>query len=335
MMSSKYFFSLESVKSKKTFEGGTIIQVTSDQVPGFVNISFSALKLNRGAAQEPIWHPNAHKIGYCLQGKALISIRNPSGDDTFTVEKGDVFFVHKGYIHHIVNIANQESIIKFAYNHEKPETMCLSNAIYSLSDSVFAATFNTPYTFIDGLKKSKKQELIKMLPTKIQAPNNITSRFKFNIEESNKAIMTKGGYLQLATKTNLPVLDGLGILGFGLNPKGVVEPHWHTNAGELVYIVKGHTRITVLAPDGKVDILEVNGGEGAFAPASYFHNIENIGNDEVEVVAFFSHAEPDYIGIGEVVGSYSNEALGSIFNVQPSYFDSFKKTTEPLVIVPV
>ena len=114
--------------------------------------------------------------------------------------------------------------------------------------------------------------------------------------------MTKGGYLQLATKINLPILDGLGILGFGLNPNGVVEPHWHTNAGELVYIVKGTTRITVLAPDGKVDVMEVKGGEGAFAPASYFHNIQNIGKDQVEVVAFFSNADPDYIGIGEVIG---------------------------------
>jgi oxalate decarboxylase len=163
----------------------------------------------------------------------------------------------------------------------------------------------------------------------------MSSRFKFNIGESIKPVLTKGGYLQLATKTNLPVLDGLGILGFGLNPKGVVEPHWHTNAGELVYIVKGRTRITVLSPDGTVDVLEVNGGQGAFAPASYFHNIENVGNDDVEVIAFFSHAEPDYIGIGEVVGSYSNDVLGAVFNVSPSYFDSFKKTAEPLVIVPV
>lgn len=51
------------------------------------------------------------------------------------------------------------------------------------------------------------------------------------------------------------------------------------------------------------------GGERAFAPASYFHNIQNIGKGDVEVIAFFSHAEPDYVGIGEVIGSYSNEVL--------------------------
>lgn len=334
-MNSKFYFSLESIKPKKSYNGGTIIDVTSDQVPGFENISFSGLKLNKGGALGPIWHPNAHKIGYCLRGHSLVSIRTPNHAKTFTIQEGDVFFVPKGYIHHIANIGENENVIKFACNHTKPEVMALTNAIYSLSNEVFTSTFNMPSSFLDGLKKSKKNELITTLPSMKKAPPNISSNFKFNIGESSKSIMTKGGYLQVATKGNLPVLDGLAILGFGLNPNGIVEPHWHTNAGELVYIVKGQTRITILGPDDKVEVLDVKGGEGAFAPASYFHNIQNVGKENVEVIAFFSHAEPDYIGIGEVVGSYSNEVLASIFNVAPSYFDSFKKTGEPLVIVPV
>lgn len=334
-MSSKLFFSLEATKPQKSFAGGNLTCITSNEMPGLVNISFASLKLNKGGVQEPIWHPNANKVGYCVQGNALVSIRSPGGVDVFTVEKGDVFFIPQGYAHHVANIGDTEANIAFAFNNTKPEVMCLSKALFSLSDAVFTATFNTPGTFLDGLKKSKKEELIKVLSNQKNGPKYISSRFKFNIEKSVKPVLTKGGYLQLATKTNLPVLDGLGILGFGLNPKGVVEPHWHTNAGELVYIVKGKTRITVLSPDGNIETLEVNGGQGAFAPASHFHNIENVGSDDVEVIAYFSHDQPDYIGIGEVIGSYSNDVLASVFNVEPSYFDSFKKPGGPLIIVPI
>jgi oxalate decarboxylase len=213
--------------------------------------------------------------------------------------------------------------------------MYLSKAVYSISDSVFSSTFNTETGFIDGLKKSKNEELIKRLPPLTKIPTPIKSSYKFDIEDSAKVVLTKWGYLQLGTKVNLPTLQGLGILGFGLNPKGIVEPHWHTNAGELVYIVKGKTRITILSPDGNVEVLEVKGGEGAFAPASHFHNIENIGPDDVEVVAFFSHDDPDYIGIGEVIGSYSNELLTSVFNTPPNYWDTFEKPKKPLIIVPI
>jgi oxalate decarboxylase len=333
-MRSKFFFDLNAVKLQK-YSGGTLSNVTVDETSGLINISFSLLRLKQKGVQEPIWHPNANKVGYCQDGSGLVSIRSPGGVDLFTITQGDLFFIPQGYAHQIINTGSQELVLAFALNHSKPELMTLSNALYSLSDSVFTATFNTPGSFLEGLKKNQKAELLKTLSTPNKDSKFISSRFKFNIADSSKPVNTKGGYLQLATKTNLPILDGLGVLGFGLNPKGVVEPHWHTNAGELVYIVKGQTRITVLSPDGKVDVMEVNGGQGAFAPASHFHNIENVGKEEVEVIAFFSHAEPDFIGIGELMGSYSNEILGSVFNTSPDEFNSFNKPHGPLVIVPI
>lgn len=334
-MSSSLFFSLSSIKPQQNEKGGSLTLVTSNEAAGFVNIACASLKLNPGGFQAPIWHPNANKVGYCLAGSGAISIRSPNQMETFTIKAGDIFFIPKGYVHDIVNMENRDLSIVFAFDNSKPEVMSLSNAIYSLSESVFADTFNAPPDFYKGIFATKKAGIIKTLASSKRLDNASSNRFKFPIASSKKTILTQGGYLQIGTKSNLPTLDGLGILAFGLNPKGAVEPHWHTNAGELVYIVKGKTRITVLAPNGNVERLEVNGGQGAFAPASHFHNIENVGNEDVEVIAFFNHAEPDYIGIGEVIGAYSNEELSAIFNVAPNYFDALKKTQEPLVIVPV
>lgn len=334
-MTSKYFFSLDSIKPQKTTPAGSLTSVTSKETPGFVNISFANLRLKQRGSLEPIWHPNANKIGYCTDGNLLVSIRTPGHVETFTVKEGEIFFIPQGFIHHIENIYAGDSVICFAFDNANPETMYFSKAIYSISDSVFNSTFNTTTAFVNGLKKTKDEAILKTLSPLIEVPSPMGNRYKFNIEGSRKAVLTKGGYVQLGTKVNLPTLQGLGILGFGLTPKGCVEPHWHTNAGELVYIVKGKTRITVLSPDGQVDAMEVSGGQGAFAPASYFHNIENIGSDEVEVIAFFTNSDPDYIGIGEVFGSYSNELLASVFNTPENYFDSFKKTEDPLIIVPV
>lgn len=334
-MGSMLFFSLNSIKPQRNYDGGSITNVTSDEVSGFENISLEVLKLNKGGSLEPIWHPNAHKIGYCLEGSAVVSIRTPSSIETFTIKEGDMFFIPEGDIYQIANSGERENKIIFAFSHSMPETMHLLNAVYTLSDSVFASTFNTPPSFFDGIKEAKKWDQISSSSLIKKPTQDSSSPFKFSIAESAKPITTKGGYLQIGTKVSLPTLKGLGILRFGLNPKGAVEPHWHTNAGELIYIVKGSTRITVLSPDNCVEVLEVREGEGAFAPASHFHNIENIGNDEVEVIAFFSHADPNYIGIGEVLGSYSNEALASIFHVAPNYFDSLTKPKQPLVIVPI
>lgn len=334
-MDSDFFFSLQAIQPFAANQAGNLTQITSLNAPGLQGISFAQLNLNQKGSLEPCWHPNANKVGYCMEGKVLVSMRAPNGVETFTVKKGEMFFIPQGYIHHIENIGNTPSTINFALNNADPETMWLSKAVYSISDAVFNSTFESKTGFMDGFRKESDFDPLKILPAVNHASGEIGSRYKFDIEDSKKAVLTKGGYVQVGTKGNLPTLQGLGILGFGLNPKGIVEPHWHTNAGELIYIVKGKTRITVLAPNGHVDVLEVNGGEGAFAPASYFHNIENIGSDDVEVIAFFSNQDPDYIGIGEVIGSYSNELLTSVFNTPPGYFDALKKPENPLVIVPI
>ena len=331
---SQFFFSLKTQEAKYKNEAGTLTVVTSKEVPGFVNISFANLLLKKKGFLKPIWHANANKIGYCTQGKCVITLRSPEKNEILTVEKGEIFFIPLGFVHSIQNAGEVDCMIQFALDNTLPETMSFSKAIYSLSDSVFKATFNSSSNFVDGLKKSKNEVNMTTLSQVKNVPNG-ANPYKFNIEKSSKVISTHGGYVQAGTKKNLPSLQGLGILGFGLNVGGIVEPHWHTNAGELVYIVKGKTRITVLSPNGHVDVLEVNAGEGAFAPASHFHNIENIGREEVEVIAFFSNAEPDFIGIGEVTGEYSNEELGAIFNIAPDYFSSLKKIQGPLVIVPL
>lgn len=330
-MSNKHFFNLETFKPQKSYEGGSRTSITSNEVSAFEGISLECLKLNKGCAQEPLWHPNAHKIGYCLQGNALITLFCPDFHDTFTVNEGEIFFIPKGYLHHIANCGEKELIINCALNNTKPDELYLSNAVRSLSDSAFAATFHTAPPFFEGLKKAKKDTLIASCLQK-KLPGNVTSRFKFDIKASNALLTTAGGYLKAATKQNLAVLQGLGILTFGLKEKGIVEPHWHTNAGELIYIMKGRVRIAILSPDGSLDAAEVKAGGGAFAPPSHFHSIENIGPEDVEVIAFFNDPSPDYIGIGEAVGVFSNEVLASTFNLSPEYFSSFKAPQGPIVI---
>ncbi|OJU81935.1 MAG: hypothetical protein BGO10_05525 [Chlamydia sp. 32-24] len=79
---------------------------------------------------------------------------------------------------------------------------------------------------------------------------------------------------------------------------------------------------------------EVRKNQGAFVPASNFHNIENIGSDSLEVIAFFNHENPNYIGLGEAASSFSTQLLSSYFNVDPQAFTNIHFTEKPLVIVP-
>ena len=64
------------------------------------------LELDKGGVREPHWHPNASELGYCLAGKALMTIFSPGAShDTFTVDPGEIVFVPKGYLCIILRIS--------------------------------------------------------------------------------------------------------------------------------------------------------------------------------------------------------------------------------------
>ena len=329
-----HFFTSGSLVEIDKSAGGSLRGLTSNEVPGFTNMSHLDLTLEAMGLLNPIWHPNAQKVGYCTEGQLLVSTHGPGQSDQFMVQKGEMFYIPQGCIHHIENRLNTAGNIKFALNHGDPETMCLSRSVQAISDSAFDSTFGTKPGVVKSLKASASHGLIGSLSSGSPASDATVHRYKFDIENSDMAVLNKGGFLQVGLKVNLASLEGVGILGFGLNPGGAIEPHWHPNSDEVVYVTKGRIRGMLLSPDGQVEEQELGPGEGFYAPMSYFHSVEAVGDEKVEGIAFFNNAEMVYLGLGEAMGAFSDEVLASTFNVDPSTFSGMDKPAGPLVIVP-
>jgi oxalate decarboxylase len=62
------------------------------------------------------------------------------------------------------------------------------------------------------------------------------------------------------------------------------EPHWHAEANEWHYVLKGRTRVTLFGLDKRVATAELSPGECAYIPRNCGHSIENIGADDAEIV---------------------------------------------------
>ena len=332
---SSYFFTSSSPKEILSSAAGSMHAMTANELPGLGQMSFVDLTLKQNGVMNPMWHPGAQKIGYCTQGRLLVSVHCPGQSEAFSVGQGDIFYIPQGCVHHVENLSDVDGVIKFALNHGDPETMTLSRSVHATSDAALEATFSTGSDVFAKLKGSMSHELLGVRSQSPPAGGAMAHRYKFNIEESDKVIQASGGYLLVGLKVNLTALNGVGILGFGLNPGGAVEPHWHPNSDELVYVTKGTIRAMLLSPDGHVETKELGPGEGFYAPASYFHSIENIGQEEMDAIAFFNNPEMEYIGLGEAVGSFSNEVLASAFNVKQGDLAAIPKDTGPLVIVPM
>jgi oxalate decarboxylase len=344
MRNSVHTFNLEGIKPQAVCNGGTRSIANADNFNILKGMSLYSLHLDKGGVREPHWHPNAVELGYCLTGRAIMTIFSPdAGHDTFTVDAGEITFVPRGYLHHIENIYEGETKFAIAFNHERPEDIGISGAAGSMDDRILAYTFAVDSQYFSNFKRRPHDVLITSKESVTTATaettnykSKIPNRHKFNLKGTPPVVQTKAGTASFATANNFEMLYGLACALLTLKPKGIREPHWHPNAAELDYVISGRARITIFGPGDSIDTFEVGPGQIVFIPPAYFHYIENIGdNDEdMQFAIFFNHERPEDLGISGSFGAYSNEILASVFGVQPStILDSLPKYLEDLFIV--
>lgn len=334
MSSSHHFkFTASSELIKRPL--GKRIDITRHNFPVLKGMSISLLELNPKGFREPHWHPNADELSYCLEGQGLITIFSPgAGHDTFTIDAGTMAFIPMGSIHSIANIGNGPLKIVVCFDHENPEDLNLSSSVSVMPKQPLGATFGLPASFFTGLNGSIDPIFIgeqRDLPN--ISENWFVNRYKYDIEVHPPQIQTKGGHVKLSNSYLLPTLEGLALYSLQLEIKGVREPHWHPNAHELNYLIKGRVRITLFSPGGEVDTFDMQEGDVSFLPQGYFHYIENIGTESAHLAVFFNHSNPSDIGISGCLGAYSNEMLAALFNVPSGYFNVLPKYQEDLFVV--
>ena len=198
-----------------------------------------------------------------------------------------------------------------------------------------------PNTFFRGFNNNSPIDIVigskpANIPETGSSMTKIPSSHKFNIQGIPPQIQTAGGTVAKANASSFPILSGSNMAFFSLilKPDAVREPHWHPNASELGYILDGTARLIVLSPDGIADTFEVGAGEVYFIPAAFFHYIENLdSNKSTRFALFFSSDLPGDIGISGSLSAYSNDVLGSSFNLNPDYFNNLHRLTEDVLVV--
>lgn len=124
-----------------------------------------------------------------------------------------------------------------------------------------------------GIKKSKLQFTHKLLA---QEPVNTT-----------------GGLVRIAdSKTTFPISKTVAAAHLTLFPGSMREMHWHPQADEWSFFIKGRARITIFASEGTARTFDYGPGDVGVVPKNHGHFIENLSDDEdVEVLEIFRSDE--------------------------------------------
>ena len=137
-----------------------------------------------------------------------------------------------------------------------------------------------------------------------------------------------GGWAKEATVKEFPVSQAIAGVLMSLAPGGLRELHWHANAAEWAYVIKGQCRVTTIDPKGHSQDVDFGAGDVWYFPRGFGHSIQGLGSEGCLFVLVFDNgyfSEFGTFSISDWVGHIPSEVLAKYFGVPASTFANFPK----------
>lgn len=141
--------------------------------------------------------------------------------------------------------------------------------------------------------------------------------FKFGLEAS-QAQQYAAGLIRWATKTQFPVLKGMAMSSERLDPGGLREIHWHGNAHEISYCLRGQGEMAVFSPEGKLTTFAIAAGSVTFVPMGSAHFFRNTGAEPLRMILVFTDEQPSTFDLSTALPVVPRALFAETFGVAAS-----------------
>src|SRR6202043_192212 len=111
--------------------------------------------------------------------------------------------------------------------------------------------------------------------------------FTFSLGSMPPTRATKGGEVRIADSNNFIVAKTIAAALVTVRPGGLREMHWHPNADEWQYWIKGKGRMTVFNTGPKAVTMDFNAGDIGYVKKNLGHYVENVGDTDLVFIGVF------------------------------------------------
>jgi oxalate decarboxylase len=277
----------------KATSGGWAREITTRGLPLATGIAGAHLFLNAGGSREMHWHDSA-EWAYIVDGHCQVTVVDPEGQlEVVNLGPGDLWYFPKGHSHAIQTLGPSPCHAILAFD----DGLYSEHGTFGLSD--WLSRYDAPSlsqalgVSAEAFAQIPKAETYIMqgdvLP--VDGPQARSAHaldrdrtHRFALMSQKPHVSTPGGALYVGSAKEFPVSTTMTGMVLKLKRGAMYEPHWHPNANEWHYVLKGRTRVTLFAFDKRVAVAELSPGECAYIPRNCGHSIQNIGTEDAEIV---------------------------------------------------
>ncbi len=336
------FWNSFNIAPKRIQSGGWARQVNTGAFPISTTIAGVNMRLGAGGIREPHWHPSG-EWAVMTYGNCRVTTLDQDGRAfAADVKAGDLWYFPAGLPHSLQGLGPDgcEFVICFDDGAAGEfNTLLPSDWVAHTPPEVLAKNFGVPVSAFQNIPLSQRwifqgevpgplaSDLKAMLAGTTQTP--IPYIFRLSDMKPNK--VTQGGMVQIADSTNFTASTTVAAALVTVKPGGMREMHWHPNADEWQYYIKGEARMTVFNAGPNAVTADFKPGDIGYVQKSLGHYVENTGTTDLVFMEIFKTAKYEEVSFENWLAHMPPELVAQTLNLDPTVIAKFAKTRPEVV----
>ena len=161
----------------------------------------------------------------------------------------------------------------------------------------------------------------------------VPNPFTYALAAGPIAKQTKGGMVQIADSSNFKASITIAAALVTVHPGGMREMHWHPNADEWQYYIKGSAQMTVFETGPKAVTNNFMPSDIGYIKRNLGHYIKNVGDADLVFLEVFKSGSYQDLSLSDWLSHTPPALVAAHLNVTPE--DIAKWPSGAPVVVPI
>jgi len=328
---------------KRIQNGGWARQITQDDFKISTTISGVNMRLGPGGVRELHWHQQA-EWAVMTYGNCRVTILDESGrPEVADVKEGDLWYFPAGFPHSLQGLDPDgcEFVIAFDNgNSSEFNTLLVTDWLAHTPPEVLAKNFGVPVEAFKNIPVHNKWIYQSNIPTPplptvaaqmAAAAGKPPNPYVFRLSDMQTSKETKSGTVRIADSTNFLVSKTIAATRVTIKPGGLRDMHWHPNADEWNYWIKGTGRVTVFNTGPAAITANFHPGDIGYVKKALGHYVENTGNTDLEYMEVFRADRFEEVSLSDWLAHSPIDMVAETLNLDPSVIAQFPKNRPDIV----
>ena len=330
------FWASFNLAQRRIQDGGWGRQVTQSDFAISSEIAGVNMRLSAGGIRELHWHQQA-EWSIMTYGRCRITVLDTKGRPYVAdVKEGDLWYFPAGLPHSLQGLGPDGCEFVLAFDNgvsSEFNTLPATDWMAHTPPEVLAKNFGVPAEafkdiplqnrwIFQGKEPGPLAEVQAAMASQAGTPE---FPFTFSLADAPKVGDNAGGFVQIADSANFRVSTTIAAGLVTIRPGAMRTMHWHPNADEWQYYMKGAGRMTVFNAGPSANTANFHPGDIGYVKKGLGHYIENTGNTDLVMVAVFRAPRYEEVSFSDWLAHSPPEMVAATFNLAPEVVARFPK----------